>query len=482
VSGLEERLEKQREEHQATQQALASLQARLREAEQARTTELAIYALTTLVVLLLCALGVVVWRLMRVQTQRHWAEDARALNEFAPAARRSERVAAAMPPLDEATMTSMRVPPDAPARAPAEEPPPPAAEARRPVRARPALREVQPAVDETPPPFRDTEPPVVDAPPPVHQPRTPLRETLPAFRETQPPLRETPAAFRETQPPLRETPAAFRETRPPLRDTQASLRETQPLVRQTQPPVREALPFGHATQPFGHDTQAFRNDLPTTVPTAARSRREPSPEELVDLEQQADFFIALGQEDSAIDLLMDHVRSSGGTSPMPYLKLLEIYRRRGEDDAYERIRERFNRRFNGHAPPWEAPVPSHRTLASYPAIVQRIEAAWKNPYHAVELLQALVFRRDASNGSFELPAFEELLFLYTVARDLYEHSATPGGVDLLLPLGEDEPQSITRATAAHDDVTRPPHGWQVPAVDLELDFDFEIKPPPPRTR
>ena len=58
--------------------------------------------------------------------------------------------------------------------------------------------------------------------------------------------------------------------------------------------------------------------------------RELSVEELIDLEQQADFFVVLGQDEAAIDLLMEHVRSSGGASPMPYLKLLEIYRRRGD--------------------------------------------------------------------------------------------------------------------------------------------------------
>ena len=37
-------------------------------------------------------------------------------------------------------------------------------------------------------------------------------------------------------------------------------------------------------------------------------------DELIDLEQQAEFFLVLGEEESAIDLLMSHLRSSGGTS------------------------------------------------------------------------------------------------------------------------------------------------------------------------
>ncbi|MCU0774585.1 MAG: hypothetical protein MUC74_08750, partial [Ideonella sp.] len=71
---------------------------------------------------------------------------------------------------------------------------------------------------------------------------------------------------------------------------------------------------------------------------AAEPRREVTVEELIDLEQQADFFIVLGQDEAAIDVLMGHLRSTGGASPLPYLKLLEIYRRRGDREAYERIR------------------------------------------------------------------------------------------------------------------------------------------------
>jgi len=82
---------------------------------------------------------------------------------------------------------------------------------------------------------------------------------------------------------------------------------------------------------------AFRDSLFASQ----QEPRDVSIEELIDLEQQAEFFVVLGQDDAAIDLLMGHIRSSGGTSPLPYLKLLEIYRRQGDRESYERTRERF---------------------------------------------------------------------------------------------------------------------------------------------
>jgi len=201
-----------------------------------------------------------------------------------------------------------------------------------------------------------------------------------------------------------------------------------------------------------------------TMP-APRTRRELSAEEVIDLEQQADFFIALGQEDQAIDLLMSHVRSSGGTSPMPYLKLLGIFHGRSDGDAYERMRERFNRRFNSFAPAWESYGRQTRTLETYEPEFQRVMAAWSTPSPAVTLLQALLYRRDASTEVFELPAYEELLLLYAIARDVLEHTTNPDGVDLLLPLGKDHEEP----PIMHYELTRPPEAW-MPQADIQLDI------------
>ncbi|KNZ33167.1 MAG: hypothetical protein AD742_07915 [Methylibium sp. NZG] len=178
-------------------------------------------------------------------------------------------------------------------------------------------------------------------------------------------------------------------------------------------------------------------------------RRDLSVEELIDLEQQAEFFVVLGQDDAAIDLLMGHVRSTGGISPLPYLKLLEIYRRRGDRSAYERIRERFNRRFNAYAPDWDADLQQGRSLEDYPATIARLEALWVMPSRVMETLEASLFRRDETEEAFDLPAYRELLFLYAVARD-FAHKADDGSaVDLLLPMDSDAPSApVSRLVAS----------------------------------
>jgi hypothetical protein len=164
--------------------------------------------------------------------------------------------------------------------------------------------------------------------------------------------------------------------------------------------------------------------------------RDLSIEELIDLEQQAEFFIVLGQDEAAIDLLVEHIRSTGGVSPLPYLKLLEIYRRQDAREAYERTRTRFNQRFNAYAPDWAADPAQGRSLEDYPEVMPRLLYAWPKPLDAMAELEAMLFRK--THGElFDLPAYRELLFLYALARDLLDREAADtGNVDLLLPLAD----------------------------------------------
>lgn len=192
--------------------------------------------------------------------------------------------------------------------------------------------------------------------------------------------------------------------------------------------------------------------------------REVSVEELLDLEQQADFFIALGQEDAAVEVLMSHLRSTGGQSPLPYTKLLEIYRRQGDRSAYERVRARFNRRFNAYAPDWDLGPMHGRNLEDYPEAVGEIEAVWKSPLDAMAVLEGMLFRRDETRELFDLPAYRDLLVLYAIARDLWQAA---GGqqdqVDLLLPMFD---TSSGAAAPGQDSIH----------LDLELDT---LPPAPP---
>jgi hypothetical protein len=338
LSGVEDRLERMLKESAATQQTVAALQARLRDAEAARRTSPLVYGLLALVGLLLAVIAALLWRQSRMKQESAWWRGGAEGAEQAP----------------------------------------------------------------------------------------------------------TPSKLESA-------------TRHPVAD------RTETHMRVVAPPVA-----------------ADRSAAEAGTSLAEPVRRELSVEELIDLEQQAEFFIVLGQDEAAIDLLMSHVRSSGGSSPMPYLKLLDIYRRRSDREAYARIRERFNRRFNAYAPEWDADPRDGRTLEGYRVVMTRLEAAWPQPAKAMELLESLLFRRDSSDGTFDLPAYGELLFLYALARDLAERESGPGAIDLLLPLN-----TVVEETADAESTVAMPilpliHiDTESPAVDVELDLGAPESAPKP---
>ncbi len=221
-------------------------------------------------------------------------------------------------------------------------------------------------------------------------------------------------------------------------------------------------------------------DAPSSAAAPLETQREMSVEELIDLEQQAEFFVVLGQDEAAIDLLMSHLRSSGGTIPLPYLKLLEIYRRRDDREAYERTREKFNRRFNAYAPDWDTDLQKGRSLEDYAHVIAKLQSLWASPTQTMQTLEASLFRRDPGASNFELPAYRELLFLYSVARDLSEHvsahgserAAASASVDVLLPI-DAETSATGTLTRLHP--TRPmpltpdPYSTQVDVDITTLD-------------
>ncbi|MEO6407912.1 MAG: hypothetical protein ABIO45_04075 [Burkholderiaceae bacterium] len=189
-------------------------------------------------------------------------------------------------------------------------------------------------------------------------------------------------------------------------------------------------------------TRGFAMTLPGQ-PNAPDSRSSAargalSVEELFDLEQQADFFLALGQEDAAIDLLLGHARGPGATSPMPYLKLAEIYRRRGDREGFEATREGFNQRFNAQIGAWDEPVSEGLALDESPELLRSIQSIWIRPGDAAALIETLVWRTDEPRPPVDLAAYRDLLFLYAIARDRLDvaDSDRVDQVDLPLPLLE----------------------------------------------
>src|SRR5262249_6746716 len=143
-----------------------------------------------------------------------------------------------------------------------------------------------------------------------------------------------------------------------------------------------------------------------------------SVEELIDLEQQVDFFEVLGQDDAAVDLLRHRI-AGGQAGELPYLKLLEIYQRRGEEQPFKALSEQFAQRFKALAPTWDHSLNEGRGLDGYARVLAIIEQHWGDSGASMALLQNLLAHGGEDGQGFDLPAYRDLLTLYGLAR---EHS------------------------------------------------------------
>lgn len=208
--------------------------------------------------------------------------------------------------------------------------------------------------------------------------------------------------------------------------------------------------------------------MPPSTAQGSAPLQAVSMEELLELEQHVEFLVVLGQEHAAATQLMEHLRRTGGAYPLPYLKLMEIHRRIGDEQAYEALRSQFNQRFNAVAPAFGAQEQTLRGLEDYPSTMAQIEHLWDRPVDAMALLENLLFR-NRGGEFFDLAALADVVFLYTLARDLERYASAGGAaVDVLLMLEDDVTKPAPTRGSVHvdDGAPRTPEALEWPALDL----------------
>lgn len=142
------------------------------------------------------------------------------------------------------------------------------------------------------------------------------------------------------------------------------------------------------------------------------------PEEMFDIQQQAEFFVSVGEHDQAIEVLEHHIGQHRDTSPLAYLELLRLYHTLGRVDSFNQLRGQFQQYFNANAPEFSSFHRTGRLLEEYPDVLAAIEAQWPTA-NVVELLEGYVFRRagaQAVAAAFDLGAYDDLLLLLAIAQ------------------------------------------------------------------
>ena len=173
-------------------------------------------------------------------------------------------------------------------------------------------------------------------------------------------------------------------------------------------------------------------DFTVSMPPVARSVKA---EELFDVQQQADFFVSLGQYEQAVELLRGHIAGDNQTSPLVYMDLFDLYHQLDRQTDYEALRKDFNQLFTGNIPAFELYTHSSAGLDAYPVALTRIEALWPSP-KVLEVIEESILRKPVAGAdTFDLEAYRELLLLYAVAKELVhpQGSKDPGALRFDLP-------------------------------------------------
>lgn len=203
----------------------------------------------------------------------------------------------------------------------------------------------------------------------------------------------------------------------------AAARSAQPAPAEhhlrAQPTEPQMLPSGMIPLEFGVSQDAPLAPTEETSPVAADGSESitavVNPEDLFDLQQQAEFFVSVGEHDQAIDVMKKHIEANQETSPLAYLELLRLYRSLSRIEQYNALRAQFHRFFNAQVPEFAAFARQGKGLFAYPEVLARIEALWCDP-SVVSLLQELLFRGTGEQQRFDLPAYDDLLLLHAIAR------------------------------------------------------------------
>jgi hypothetical protein len=159
----------------------------------------------------------------------------------------------------------------------------------------------------------------------------------------------------------------------------------------------------------------YRPDFALSMPHASRAVKA---EELFDVQQQADFFVSIGQNEQAIEVLRNHIGDDVETSALVYLDLFNLYHQMERKADYAGLRDDFNRRFNTKIPVFEMYTDAGPGLEAYQTAMSRIQSLWPSP-KVLEIIEESIFRQPETDAeAFNLEAYRELLLLYSVAKEI----------------------------------------------------------------
>ena len=234
-----------------------------------------------------------------------------------------------------------------------------------------------------------------------------------------------------------------------------------------------------------------RIEFSISLPNMTGMPRIVNAEELFDVQQQADFFVSLGDSAKAIEVLRHHIADNVETSAVAYLDLFDLYHQLGRREDYEALSEDFSRLFNAQVPAFDSYKAATQGLESYEAALLRIVTLWPTS-KVLEVIEESIFRKpDSKSEVFSLAAYRDLLLLHAIAKKVTEPIAprkSSARSEVAKSTRSAYAQTTTQPVSAHledlpklhgydqaekkrVDPTRPPSSRHL-GLDIDLNFNF----------
>jgi hypothetical protein len=147
---------------------------------------------------------------------------------------------------------------------------------------------------------------------------------------------------------------------------------------------------------------------------------------ILDIRQQVEFFVSLGQTDRAMMILKKQIAEAADHNPLLHLDLLNLYQSLGLIAEFEEQRIVFQNLFNAEVPLFAAfntPTPD---LEAYPMVLAELMRLWPK-LDVLGYLEHCIYSdgKQVSTERFPLAAFRDLLVLHALADAVVDH-ALPG--------------------------------------------------------
>ena len=216
--------------------------------------------------------------------------------------------------------------------------------------------------------------------------------------------------------------------------------------------------------PTGSLSSKLADLEPEGVP-ADRTARNLNSDAVLDIRQQAEFFVSLGQAEQAAQLLRREIKESEEANPFVYLDLLALFHSLGLKGEFQQLRESFVLLFCCRIPAFTFFKNRSLDLEAYPEVLSHIAEIWSKS-GIFDWLESCIFQKPDNSGSpgFDLEAFRDLLFLHSVAWILEEIPVSKGTVG---------PRRVVSGASVSMQPS-PTRQELQPFVTLDLDLDLDL--------